>query len=381
MSRRLRGLGGLNLPVAIEDCVRDLLGRPASDGDVVVVALPSARDPRSLVAIDARLAAARLTYRHFGAGDTLRRIKAGGFAVLILSGLVGRMPKMRVVFGHAMQRLGYRDWLKRNLPEGTLVGAVLLGPPRANRKPVVLLSNSGGDLVGVAKFGLTGVTTPLIKNEAEALLQVGGALGEILHLPKLLASGPVGTGEVLLMAPLPTPAPGLRPTRRALIEVVRQIACIDERPGEDLRDIASQPRLAPLRSRIDEVARCIEGVKVGSFHGDLHAGNLAVARDGRIILWDWERWGYGAPVGFDLLHHDLHTWISQDRMAPGEAAMALVAGAAVILAPLGVQQSVASSVGRDYLIRLAARYTADQQDLAGSGLGAVEEWLFPAVLQ
>lgn len=235
--------------------------------------------------------------------------------------------------------------------------------------------------MAVAKFGLNRVTCPLVRHEAKALEEVGSLLGGVVHLPRLMASGSVGRGEGLLMSPLADAVPGLRPTRETLVEVVRAVGAVDRRPGPNLDEVAEHPRLAPLRARINETRRSNEGVELGTYHGDLHPGNLAVAHDGRLILWDWERWGYGAPVGFDLLHHDLQSWITQDGMNPRAAADALVAEASGILEPLGVAASAAPSVARDYLIRLASRYAVDQQDRAGSALGNIEEWLFPAVLR
>lgn len=365
---------------AIWDCVSDLLTRPDRAGQAAVAGLPSARNPRSLIVIEDRWAAARFVRSQFGGGGPRRSLKAGAVAALIVTGLALRIPAFHFVVPAVRPWLGYHDWLRQTLPAEAQVGAVLLGPPRANRKPVALLTNSSGQLIAVAKFGVNKVTRPLVRHEAVALQQVGHALRETVHVPRLLASGAVGRGEVVLMAPFPAAAPGGRPTRAALIEVVRAVGAIDRRPGASLHEVASHPRLAPLRPRVDEVMRCNEGVELGSFHGDFHSGNLAMAHDGRVVLWDWERWGHGAPMGFDLLHHDLQSWITQDGMPPRDAAAALISRSTMILEPLGIGRSRAPTVARDYLVRLAARYAADEQDRAGAVLGAIEQWLFPAVL-
>lgn len=380
MDRQLPSIGGADKSDDLLDCVSDLL--MVSDGarQSQVIGLPSGRELRSLVVLEDRRAAVRLVRRQFGGGGPRRNFQTGAVAVLIMSGLATMIPALHCVVPAARPGLGYRDWLRQALPEEARVGAVLLGPLRSNRKPVVLLTNGSGHLVAVAKFGVNKVTRPLVRHEAIALEQVSDVLGDTVHVPGLLASGSVGKGEVVLMAPLPAAAPGHHPSRKALIELVRAVAAIDRRPGLSLREVASHPRLTPLRRRIDEVMGCNDAVEVGSFHGDLHPGNLAVARDGRVILWDWERWGHGAPVGFDLLHHDLQSWIHRDGIAPMDAAVALIARADVTLSPLGVRPSSAPAVARDYLIRLAARYAADEQDQAGSVLGKIEHWLFPAVL-
>lgn len=362
------------------ECVGDLLTRGGGTGRATVIGLPHVGELRSLVVIEDRRAAARLVQRQFGSDGLRRRLQSAAIASLIITGLAGRIPALHAVVPDLRLGLGYHDWLLQALPGGARVGAVLLGPPRANRKPVVLLTNVSGRLMAVAKFGVTAVTRPLVRHEAIALMQICAPLRDTLHVPKLLASGPVGAGEAMLMAPLPAIVSGARPTRAALIELVRAVGRVDRRPGPTLREVAIHPRLAPLRPRIEETAERVKDVQIGSFHGDLHPGNLAMARDGRAVLWDWERWGHGAPLGFDLLHHDLQSWIAHDGVAPREAASALIARSSVILEPLGILPLQAPDVARDYLIRLAARYAADQQDRAGSILGSIETWLFPAVL-
>lgn len=380
MDARIHNIGIGDEVNGIWDCVFDLLRGPNGGGEVAVVALPNVKNPRSLVVAYDRRAAARLIRRQFSAGGLVRNLRAEAVAILISTGLAKRIPTFALVAPTPRSDLGYHEWLLKKLAPGTRVGAVLLGPPRANRKPVVLLTNDRGCLVAVAKFGVNEVTRPLVRHEAFALKQVSGALRGTVHVPRLLASDSVGSCDVVLMAPLPAVAPGRPLTRSALIGLVGSVAAIDRRPGACLHDVASHPRLALLRPRVEGILGLSRRAEIGSFHGDLHPGNLAVAEDGRLVLWDWERWGYGAPVGFDLLHHDLQSWVTREGMAPREAAFALIAQAPMILEPLGVPSSLAMAVACDYLIRIAARYAADEQDRAGSALGAIEQWLFPAVL-
>jgi hypothetical protein len=119
-------------------------------------------------------------------------------------------------------------------------------------------------------------------------------------------------------------------------------------------------------------------VPTGSWHGDLNGGNLALV-DGPCPVWDWERFETGVPVGFDLLHHDLHQAVTVRGTAPRTAASALLAGAATTLAPLDVPAAAAEHVARLYLVTLACRYLADGQERAGADLGRVHEWLLPAL--
>lgn len=366
------------VPDGLWDCVADLL---TVDGDrrVRAIALPSASQPRTIIALSGGRATARLIRRQFGSKGR-RGARALALSFFAFAGVAARIPGLRLSVADTPCEHGHLTWLSGELTSSARVGAVLLGPPRANRKPVVLVVDGHGELVAVAKLGLNPVTRPLVRREALALREVREGLDGIVHVPRLLGSVSGPEVDALLMAPLPPAAAGCRPSRQQLVDLVRVVGRVDQSAGLDLREVAVHPRLAPLRSAINEIARRTRGAQVGSFHGDLHPGNLAMAQDGRPILWDWERWGHGAPVGFDLLHHDLQSWITQGRVAPSEAAVSLIGRAATILGPLGVEPSIAPFIAKDYLIRIAARYSADEQDKAGSPLGAIEHWLIPAVL-
>lgn len=183
-----------------------------------------------------------------------------------------------------------------------------------------------------------------------------------------------------MMAPLPALDPARRLARRDLIAVVRAVAGPDPVERADLSPALEHERLQPLATAIPKISMMLTDVAHGRSHGDLHPGNLAVAADSRPALWDWERWDAGLPVGFDLLHHDVQTWISVDGTSPRAAAQRLIRTASESLAPLGVPAHAAPAVAADYLIRLAARYVGDAQDEAGSRLGNVENWIVPVIL-
>lgn len=366
--------------VDIWDCVDDLLAQTSGANGGSVVGLPSAKEARSLIVISNGRAAARLARRQFGGKGWRRSLQTNTIALLLATGVAVRIPGLRRPPRRTASSLGYRAWLDDAWGGPAQIGAILLGPPRANRKPVVLLTAPDGELQAVAKFGVNDVTRPLVAHEALALDQVGKGLRGVVYTPRLVASGAVGDAHALIMEALPKTVAGRRPPREALVELVRSISSIDQRKGPELPTAAAHPRLAPLGRRIEAIAAQTAGVQVGSFHGDLHPGNLGLAADGQLVLWDWERWGYGVPVGFDLLHHDLQSSITREGVPPREAAARLVVEAPVTLAPLGVAASQAPAVALDYLVRLAARYATDAQDKAGSMLGAIESWMFPVIL-
>ena len=99
----------------------------------------------------------------------------------------------------------------------------------------------------------------------------------------------------------------------------------------------------------------------------------------RVLVWDWERFEVGVPVGFDLLHHDLQHAVTVRSVEPGRAARTLLAQAPATLAPLGIDAASAHTVVLDYLLTLAVRFSRDRQSEAGAPLGRVQEWLVPAL--
>lgn len=363
----------------LRSALADVFLTSHDDGVARVIGLPSAADPRVILPGRGGRATADILRGQYAGGGLARRAKTTVVATLVASGLARFVPPWRAEIDTSGSEPSLRDWIGRTLGTPHRVGIVLVGPPRANRKPVVMIVDGDRKLVAVAKIGYNEVTRPLVRHEAKALSDVASFLADRIHVPRLLDARRFGETEAMLMAPLPAIDTSRRISREVLVDVVDRISAVHGEPAPLTRTLGHE-RLAPLASVVPGIQSRTAHVPVGAIHGDLHPGNLATALDGRPVLWDWERWSHGVPRGFDLLHHDMQTWISIDGVAPLEASRRLVASAPGILAALGVSHEVAPDVARDYLVRLAARYVADAQDQAGSRLGAVEEWLFPAVL-
>jgi hypothetical protein len=102
--------------------------------------------------------------------------------------------------------------------------------------------------------------------------------------------------------------------------------------------------------------------------------------DGRLLVWDWERFSAGVPVGYDAVHYRLHSAIRNG--ATGEAAAeAMLAEAAGILCPLGVDASSARLVAIMYLVEIGTRYLHDGQIQAGARLARLDTWLLPVLMR
>jgi hypothetical protein len=100
-----------------------------------------------------------------------------------------------------------------------------------------------------------------------------------------------------------------------------------------------------------------------------------------LLVWDWERFTAGVPVGFDALHYRLQTDVVPGRQEPRVAAARCIEEAPAALAPFGVGAADARLTATLYLADLATRYLADRQAQAGAALGAPGTWLIPAVTE
>src|SRR5690606_197042 len=121
-----------------------------------------------------------------------------------------------------------------------------------------------------------------------------------------------------------------------------------------------------LRGLLDRVLADHGALEVpfGAWHGDFTFTNLAVLRDD-VLVWDWERYAQGVPVGFDLVHHHVQQYL----LAPGFDVAGFVrelprrtpAG----LAAAGLSEAEAVAVTKLYLVEIATRYVHDRQDEVG----------------
>ncbi|MFI9594271.1 hypothetical protein [Nonomuraea sp. NPDC052265] len=209
---------------------------------------------------------------------------------------------------------------------------------RPNRKPV-LEARTGGRLLAFVKVGDGPLARELVGREAAALRGLAGTPLKTVVVPDVLHHGEWRGLPVLALSPLPV--------RRGRVP----------------------PSL--LHAAIREIA--VTGGPEPAWHGDLSPWNICPSADGRLLVWDWERYETGVPYGLDAVHHFFQRALR--RMDPPTAARACVARAARELAPLGLSSAAARRTALRYLIVLADRHAADGH----YPLGPPETWLNPAV--
>ncbi len=252
--------------------------------------------------------------------------------------------------------------------------------PRANRKPVLRVVGRDGETVGFVKVGTNPLTQDLVRREAEVLTRLAESSFTHVVLPEVLARHAWEGLELLVLAPLPTTRLSSVPPPELMLAAAMELASV---PAVVDRPLTGSPYWRRLRDRLlaRTEARAVALVpaldrlgshvgtarfRFGSWHGDWAPWNMA-AHEGRVLVWDLERFEPDVPVGLDLVHHDLGTRILVPGRDPGEVVAARFARADALLAPLGVPSDQAPVVFAVYLLEIAARWLEDGQAEAGVG--------------
>ncbi|MEV7229352.1 MULTISPECIES: hypothetical protein [Polymorphospora] len=374
-------------PCAVDGGPRDGAGPVA--GYLVV---PDARRPRLLVPTRSRRVAAAAVRHYAEPQSRSARLKRDAVVLALRSGASKVVLRDRIrVTGPAGS--GIDGYLRRQL-DTDLAISVHIGPARANRKPVLQLISPAGETAGFAKLGVGPLTRRLVRAETAALTALSHVDLRHLMVPAVRHAGQWHGHQVLVQSALPVwePRQPLQPYR--LTDAMREIAgCCGISRGW----LATSPYWAEMRDRLTAVADRPEGaalagaarslaaragdtdLRYGAWHGDWAPWNMASLGD-RLLVWDWERFATGVPLGFDALHHDLQ----QRIMASGDAAAAVeatVRQAPLLLRPFDTPPGTAELTALLYLIDLAARYLADRQAEAGARLGVLGTWLLPVLVR
>jgi len=113
----------------------------------------------------------------------------------------------------------------------------------------------------------------------------------------------------------------------------------------------------------------------GAWHGDWTPWNMATTSSS-LLVWDWERFTTGVPIGFDAIHFDFQRLLVRG-LQPERAVDLTLGRADRLLAPFDVEGPAANLTALLYLIDLATRYLEDRQAEAGARLGVLGQWLLP----
>lgn len=359
--------------------------------DTEFILIPGLRRPPLLVPAGQRVAGAAV--RHYsGQRAPAARLATKLFSACLNSGLGGAMFRhrltMRVPAGADTVETYLADLLHRDIRV-----SMYLGPPRANRKPVLHILTPAGQPVAFAKIGVTALTRQLTQTERNALTQIRGKGLPGITVPEVLHYGSWQGLDILVLSALPAWQRRQALSGPQLVEAMTTVTAVEgvqsgplrsseysTRLRKRLRSAGESPDQATLLWLVDELnARAGDlNITFGAWHGDWTPWNMASTADG-ILVWDWERFTRGVPLGFDALHYRLQAEVGPGHREPTAAASACAREAPALLAPFGVGAGEAHVTALLYLADLATRYLSDRQAEAGARLGAPGSWLIPAL--
>jgi hypothetical protein len=367
-------------------------GAPRADRVADYVVVPDARRPRLLVPLVSRRVAAAAVRRYAEPQGRLARLKRDAVVAALRTGASAVLLRDRLrICGHPGDTI---DGYLRETLGVDLALSVHIGPARANRKPVLQLLTPDGSTVGFAKVGTGDLTRRLVRAEAAALIALTRQGLRHLSVPRVLHCGQWNGHEVLVQSALPVWLPRAPMTPDRLADAMRELAAAftlrhgpldDSTYWLDLRGrliaVADQPDGAALASAAQTLVdrRGPSILRYGAWHGDWAPWNMAALAD-TLLVWDWERFTVGVPVGFDAVHYEL-----QRRIESGSNASAAVDQtvhlADRLLAGFDVEPEARQLTALLYLIDLAVRYLADRQAEAGARLGVLGRWLLPVLIR
>jgi hypothetical protein len=348
--------------------------------------LPDLRRPRVLVPLSSGRAAAEAV-RQYSDGMTQRaRLAKAAVGLALASGALPWWLRRRgLVVAAAGPAAGtlLGDHVPAALGRSDLAAAIVLGPVRPNRKPVVQLIGGDGRPVGYMKVGWNDLTRRLVRAEADMLRRLAGADPRGFTAPDLLHQGRWEGLDITVSSALPHRL-WRRGRRYALPPVAtsREIAALggieETTLGESGWWAGLLSRLTPIRealaaggvpgggpagtgaaATLDGTLERLEGpagtrLVFGTWHGDWGPWNLR-ATPGRLLVWDWERSADRVPLGFDLLHFGYQTALQGLGQPPATAAATARDRAAPHLAELGQRPGLAELLCDLYLLERLCR--------------------------
>jgi hypothetical protein len=299
------------------------------------VVLPSLRRPGMLVPPGSRRGAAAAARQYLLVPGRKGTAATSAAVAALRSGLPQRLGRDRlgvhVAAGVADTELPdlvlrHRLAVLLGAPDVELV--VRIGATRPNGKPVVQVGEPNGRVLAYAKVGWNELTRPLVTAEADALASFASRPDppRTFQVSRLLHAFEWRGNTVAVVEPLVGGAPvsAFDPPRDATHElalggVVSRSALAESDWWADVR-----ARISAVGAELDAAADAIAEeagdtlLRFGRGHGDWTPWNMR-RRDGRLVVWDWERSRDGVPVGIDAAHYGLLVALNARKLPPPRA--------------------------------------------------------------
>lgn len=358
---------------------RAILARPGASRTHAT--FPPGKPPRLLIPRYPAAAAAASLRKYAVPGSRLSRIVTAGAA------FVARVGGARI--GPGAVSLGGNNTFLAHISEilnsEDLAFSVHLGPPRANRKPVVHVMTLAGESVAYVKLGVNEFTSRRVREEAVALQQLAHVSTPGLVVPTLIAAGEWEDLQYLVMEPLDNDAlrvPSTPLREGALGALVRAFPVQEELLEQSPWWMAAVAELATLqqsieKERLQQAAEVLSSrdtdhaIAFGAAHGDWSRWNMS-ASGGTLKVWDWERFSTQIPLGWDEIHFRLGAHPEGPRGALREGRTVPSIGGNQ-LAPQHAKTLLAAYL----ILRGISRLRA--QNETGTASAALDTWLFPSI--
>ncbi len=353
--------------------------------------LPRHADPRLLLPADRRAGAAAV--RHYGEpGSRTSSLRKWATWLSVTSNAATSLFPDRLRIDAPPDSPTIASYLHEALGRDFCL-SMYVSDARANRKPVLQLLTPEGAPVGFAKIGVDPLTCQLVRAERDALDRLATAGLRTVSVPRVLHHGSWNGLEVLVLTPLEVMLRRHAVPQAQLWEAMQEVArvagieqhrTVDAEHWQRLLDRLATAPDEPQRATLETALEMFHDqgsdavLSYGSWHGDWSPWNMASTR-GSLLVWDWERFTVGVPLGFDALHYWLRTEVWRKGRTPASAARDLIPRAAGLLGPFNVDARKARLTALLYLAELAARDLADRQEDAGARLGSPGAWLIPAM--
>ena len=339
------------------------------------LAVPSVRGPRLLIPNDVR-GADRMLVRHGGARRT--RLARAMLRAAHRCGLSSWMPVSRLVV--SPEPSGIEAHVTRVMGRPVRLG-VLLGPPRANIKPVLQLFDVDGRTVAFAKVATSTISASLLDAEAAALRRLERRPVPGVLAPQLVDISAWRDRLVLVQTALPAAQSSRQPTilpTAALAAIaasggIRRSTLDASAFWHTVRDVGPShwhgldvSAFAHLRDAIDPAVEC----SFGAWHGDFAPWNAACGEH-HLEVWDWERFEEEVPAGLDAAHWRAQVDVWAD---PAATWSAMCHDAEQVISALGTPSSGAVTAAC-YLLNVWMRYRHDAAEFVTPDLRARTAWL------
>ena len=332
--------------------------RPLRKGSLLV--LPRASTPRMLVPAD--VGGAHLMLQRHATGR-LRRVTQVLVGGAQRTGLLGLLPLQRLVPDEDGTTI--EQHVRALVPQAHRVG-VLLGPPRANAKPVLQVFAADGRTIAFGKLGHDATTTALVEAEAAVLNELSGRQLTTVEIPSVISCGSWNGMYLLLMTALS----GSQQRGISWELPFEAMAEVAEEPGGGTEALAggsyvgslrsrlatsAEPRLGEVLDRLEAAAGAVS-LQLGRWHGDWAPWNMA-RTGGQVQVWDWERSVTGVPVGLDVVHFQVQREV-QAGSSPDSAVEAALTAVRTAGERWGYDHRQRSATLMLYLVEVWHRYAS-----------------------